>query len=59
MAKLEENIRLWENNISFFNNSKNADLLLKEFVDKIEKSKIELRVLHEKQNYLRNLVNAK
>lgn len=59
MAKLEENIRLWENNISFFNNSKNADLLLKEFVDKIEKSKVELRVLHEKQNYLRNLVNAK
>lgn len=59
MAKLEENIRLWENNISFFNNSKNADLLLKEFVDKIEKSKVELRVLHEKQNYLRNLMNTK
>lgn len=58
ISKQEENIRLWENNIGFFSASKNAEVLLKEFNEKIEKAKVEVKVLKEKQKYLRNMIDA-
>ncbi len=53
---LESDIQLWENNISFFAKSKNADLLTKEFRDKIEKAKAELLILKEKQKMLKSMM---
>lgn len=44
--RLRDDVNLWENNIGFFANSKNANLLKVEFEKKIEKAKQEL-LLHE------------
>lgn len=44
--KLRDDINLWENNVGFFANSKNANLLKVEFEKKIENTKQEL-LLHE------------
>jgi hypothetical protein len=54
--KLESDIQLWENNIEFFAKSKNADLLTKEFREKIEKGKADLLILKEKQKMLKNMM---
>ncbi|NPD45199.1 MULTISPECIES: DUF349 domain-containing protein [unclassified Lentimicrobium] len=48
MDKLKEDVLLWENNMGFFRNSKNADVLKMEFEKKIKKAKADILVLKEK-----------
>ncbi len=48
MKKLQEDISLWENNIGFFSNSKQANALKSEFEEKIELAKKDFRLLKEK-----------
>lgn len=55
ISKLESDISLWENNIEFFAKSKNADLLTREFRDKIEKAKAEVVIQKEKLKMLRSM----
>lgn len=45
LQQLKDDIALWENNLGFFANSKNADLLKAEFVKKIESAKEEVKEL--------------
>ena len=45
LTQLREDINLWENNLGFFANSKNADLLKAEFNKKIEAAKEEAKEL--------------
>ena len=46
--KMEDEVKLWENNIGFLANSKKADLLKEEFEKKISTMKSEIDVLSEK-----------
>ena len=48
MDQLKDDVLLWENNMGFFRNSKNADVLKMEFEKKIKKAKAEILVLQEK-----------
>ncbi|HCB61347.1 MAG: hypothetical protein A2W93_01265 [Bacteroidetes bacterium GWF2_43_63] len=57
LSKLEQDVQLWENNLGFFANSKNAEVLLKEFRDKIERAKTDIKVMKEKEKYLQGLMN--
>ncbi len=52
---LKEEILLWENNIGFFANSKQANLLKQEFENKIARAKTELTELEAKAKILRNV----
>ena len=45
LTQLKEDITLWENNLGFFTNSKNADVLKAEFVKKIDSAKKEMQEL--------------
>lgn len=45
LQQLREDISLWENNLGFFSNSKNADLLKQEFQKKIDAAKKEAKDL--------------
>jgi len=45
LQQLKEDIALWENNLGFFANSKNADLLKAEFSKKIDAAKVEVKEL--------------
>lgn len=53
---LREEILLWENNIGFFANSKQANVLKAEFEAKIAHAKEELAALEAKMKFLRNAV---
>lgn len=57
ISKLEADIQLWENNIEFFAKSKNAEVLTRDFRDKIEKAKAELLILKEKQKLMKGMIN--
>jgi hypothetical protein len=46
--KMEDEVKLWENNIGFLANSKKADLLREEFEKKINAMKGEIEVISEK-----------
>lgn len=48
LDKLREDIILWENNLGFFANSKNADIITSEFRKKIENAKREVKDLEYK-----------
>lgn len=48
LDKLREDIILWENNLGFFANSKNADIITSEFRKKIENAKREVKELEYK-----------
>lgn len=48
MTKLREDIAIWENNLGFFSNSKNAQILIQEFEKKIELAKQELKNIEDK-----------
>jgi len=52
---LKNDIKLWENNIGFFANSKKANVLKDEFLNKIEKAKEDIKVLEEKLKFLREV----
>lgn len=54
IGKMKEDINLWENNIGFLANSKNAAILKEEFTQKINKAKNEVKVLEAKLKMLRN-----
>jgi hypothetical protein len=54
VAKLREDIMLWENNIGFLADSKKANLLKDEFEKKIEKAKAEVITLEAKLKFLNN-----
>lgn len=57
IQQLQEDIKLWENNIGFFANSKTANLLKLEFEKKIEQAKDELQMLEIKMKALREAGN--
>lgn len=48
LQQLKDDINLWENNLGFFANSKNADLLKQEFAKKVENAKKEVKELEYK-----------
>ncbi len=52
--KFKEDINLWENNIGFLAESKNAAILKEEFVKKINKAKSELKVMEAKLKILKS-----
>lgn len=54
ISKLESDIKIWENNVEFFAKSKNADILTKEFRDKIESAKSELLILKQKLKMIKS-----
>jgi hypothetical protein len=53
IAKMKEEITLWENNIGFFAKSKSALVVKEEFESKISKAKTELKVLEAKMKIIR------
>ncbi len=55
IAKLENDIDLWKNNLSFFAESKTADKLKSEFNEKIDKASRELQLLEEQLRAISNL----
>ncbi|MCF8302792.1 MAG: DUF349 domain-containing protein [Bacteroidales bacterium] len=57
ISKLEEDLQLWENNIGFLANSKNANVLKQEFEQKIDKARQELKTLKAKLKVLRTTRN--
>ncbi|MBW6499263.1 MAG: DUF349 domain-containing protein [Bacteroidales bacterium] len=54
ISTLQNDIKVWENNIGFFASSKKADILKNEFEDKIEKARQEITILEEKLKILRD-----
>ncbi len=50
--KLEDDVKLWENNLGFLASSKKADLLKQEFEKKIDKVKEEIKIITEKIKFL-------
>jgi len=48
LTKLKEDITIWENNLGFFSNSKNAQLLIQEFNKKIDLAKNEAKEIEDK-----------
>jgi translation elongation factor EF-G len=57
IQKMSEDMSVWENNIGFLANSKNANLLKEEFEKKIEKARLEIRLLEAKVKFLRDELN--
>ena len=53
ILKMKEDINLWENNIGFLANSKNAAILKEEFEIKINKAKSDVKVMEAKLKLLR------
>jgi hypothetical protein len=52
LKQLENDITLWENNIGFFSNSKNAEALIADVNSKIAEAKSRIETLQEKLNIL-------
>ncbi|MCF8369412.1 MAG: DUF349 domain-containing protein [Bacteroidales bacterium] len=50
--KMEDEVKLWENNMGFLAESKKASLLKEEFEKKIEKVRAEIEVINEKIRFL-------
>jgi hypothetical protein len=53
ISKMKEDINLWENNIGFLANSKNAAILKEEFAQKINKAKSDVKVMEAKLKLLK------
>lgn len=53
ISQLQEEVKLWENNIGFLAESKNASIYKTEFLKKIENAKQEMALLEVKLRYLR------
>ena len=58
-AKMSEDVTLWENNLGFLANSKNADILRQEFERKIHKTKQEIKLIEAKVKFLKEELNKK
>lgn len=54
IQKMSEDMAVWENNIGFLANSKNANILKEEFEKKIEKARQEIKLLEAKVKFLRD-----
>lgn len=52
---IKNDIKIWENNVGFFANSKKANLLKEEFLGKIEKAKQDIKILEEKLKFLKEV----
>ena len=48
LQQIKNDIGVWENNIGFFSNTKNASSMIKGFEEKIEEAKLTIRTLEEK-----------
>ncbi len=59
LHKIENELKVLENNIGFFSKSKNADDLVKEFAKKIEEVRKQADVLKEQIQYIDNLIKQK
>ncbi len=57
--KFNEDVTLWENNLGFLANSKNAEILRQEFEKKIEKTRQEIKFMEAKVKFLREELNKK
>ena len=55
IGKIENDIALWKNNIEFFAQSKTADKVKEEFIDKIEKATSQLKELREELKMLNKI----
>ena len=55
MKQLENDIEIWENNIGFFANTKNAESMIQDVKKKIKAGKAKIEVLTEKIRMLDNL----
>ena len=53
LSVLEDNVSLWQNNLQFFANSKNADKLKSDFEQKIEKAKEDIVNLRKELKIIR------
>jgi hypothetical protein len=56
LKQLETDITLWENNIGFFAKSKNSDALIKDFNNKIENGKRNIKLLHKKLDMIDDML---
>ncbi len=54
ISKLREEINLWENNIGFFANSKQANIMVAEYEKKINRAKNDLKILETKLRVLKD-----
>ncbi len=54
LAQLKEDIVLWENNLGFFSNSKNAEIITAEFRKKIDNAKAQVKELEYKIRMMNN-----
>ncbi|MCP4553439.1 MAG: DUF349 domain-containing protein [Bacteroidetes bacterium] len=54
ISKMRDDINLWENNVGFFSNSKNANILKAEFEKKIDQAKNELGLMEAKLKVINN-----
>lgn len=54
LQQLKEDITLWENNLGFFSNSKNAEIITAEFRKKIDAAKAEVKDLEYKIRMMNN-----
>ncbi len=59
LRQLEADITVWENNIGFFAKSKNSDALIRDFNNKIETGKRNIKLLNEKLDILDDMLKAK
>lgn len=55
ISKMQEDIMLWENNIGFLAESKNANIVKIEFQKKIDQAKQELALMEAKLRYLKEM----
>ena len=56
LKQLESEIIIWENNIGFFTKSKNSEALVREFTNKIESGKLNIKSLNEKLNMIEGML---
>jgi uncharacterized protein YceH (UPF0502 family) len=54
MTKLTGEVQLWENNLGFFANSKNASALRQEYEAKIQQAREEIQKLKDRLKELKN-----
>ncbi len=59
LYKVNNDLKVLENNIGFFSKSKNAENLVKEFAKKIEDGKKQAEVIKEQIQYIDNLIKQK
>ena len=57
IKQLESDITVWENNIGFFTQSKNAESLIKDITTKIENAKASIKLLKEKIRLIDDMEN--